>query len=125
MKKLTYTEFMVRINEVNKARKIFIHSGITDNITKAFELYQEILADDELKQDVSVSTHIMGRRAQTIFDDYQRPKCPECNIDLRIRLNPTDENGKQWNTAWVCETCYAEFYSDNTVNDWMRELKHV
>lgn len=119
MKKLNYAEFSNRINEVNKAAKIF--APLTNNISEAFRLYQEILAEE--KMEVFVSTSVGGNRPLTMVDDYERPKCPECNIDLRLKLDPLDAEGNRWNTAWVCVKCQAEFYSEKTVAEWMQELK--
>lgn len=121
MKKLSFQEFQDRLAEVSIARRIFIHSGLTDNITKAFALYQAILADEEKK--VAISTEEGGRRTMTILDDYERPKCPDCQTDLMLQMYARDENSKAWPTAWVCTTCKAEFYSEKSPEDWMKELK--
>lgn len=121
MKKLTFQEFQERLAEVTKARAIFIKSGITDNLTIAFALYQAILADEEKK--VVVSTAEGGKRPITFLDDYERPKCPECQTDLRLQIFAKDESSKIWPTAWICTNCKAEFYSEKTIEDWMKELK--
>ena len=119
MKKLTYEEFSRRINEVNKAYRIF--KPLTNNMTDAFRLYQEVLAEEKMQ--VFVSSATGGNRPVTPMDDFERPKCPECQIDLRLRVGAKDENEKEWNTAWFCEQCKAEFYSDKTVQEWMNELQ--
>lgn len=119
MKKLTFEEFNKRTQEVLKAQKIF--GEFTSNISTAFAMYQEILAEEQIA--VFISTAEGGSRAMSYIDDYERPKCPECDIDLRLRLNPIDADGKPWNTAWVCVQCQAEFYSEKTVPEWMAELK--
>jgi len=119
MKKLTYEEFSRRINEVNKAYRIF--KPLTNNMTEAFRLYQEVLAEEKMQ--VFVSSATGGNRPVTPMDDFERPKCPECQIDLRLRVGAKDENEKEWNTAWFCEQCKAEFYSDKTVQEWMNELQ--
>jgi hypothetical protein len=119
MKKLNYAEFQKRVNEVNKASRIF--DPLTNNISEAFRLYQEVLAEEEME--VFVSTSLAGNRVMTPMDDFERPKCPECDIDLRLKIFPVDVDGKQWNTAWVCIQCQAEFYSEKTVPEWMNELR--
>jgi uncharacterized protein with PIN domain len=121
MKKLTFVEFQDRLKEVSKARAIFIKSGITDDLTVAFTLYQTILADEEKK--AFVSTTEGGKRPVTFLDDYERPKCPECQTDLMLQMFAKDEALKVWPTAWVCTNCKAEFYSEKTLEDWTKELK--
>jgi len=90
-------------------------------MTDAFRLYQEVLAEEKMQ--VFVSSATGGNRPVTPMDDFERPKCPECQIDLRLRVGAKDENEKEWNTAWYCEKCKAEFYSDKTVQEWMNELQ--
>jgi hypothetical protein len=119
MKKLNYTEFQNRINEVSKASKIF--APLTNNVSKAFELYQEVLAEE--KMEVFISTSTGGNRPQTPIDDYERPKCPTCDVELMLRFNVEDIDGKKWNTSWFCRTCLTDYYSDKTVQEWMNELQ--
>jgi len=118
MKKMNFDEFNKRVNEVNKAYRIF--SPLTNNMTEAFRLYQEVLAEE--KMEVFISTEV-GSRPVTPLDDFERPKCPECQIDLRLKANIKDQEGKEWNTSWFCEKCFVEFYSDKTVQEWMNELR--
>jgi len=119
MKKLNFDEFQKRINEVNKACRIF--QPLTNNMTEAFRLYQEVLAEE--KMEVFISTAVGGNKPSSPLDDFERPKCPDCQIDLRLRVGAKDEGGKEWNTSWVCENCKAEFYSDKTVQEWMNGLQ--
>jgi len=120
MKKLTFEEFTKRTHEIAKAHKIF-NNLTDDNISISFAMYQEILAEE--KMEVFISTAEGGNRPMSFVDDFERPKCPECDTELRLRLNPMDADGKPWNTAWVCTQCQAEFYSNKTVPELMEELK--
>lgn len=119
MKKLSYAEFTNRINEVNKAARIF--APLTNNISEAFAIYQEVLAEEQME--VFVSTAIAGNKPMTPMDDFERPKCPECQNELKLKLGAKDSEGKVWNSSWVCTQCHAEFYSDKTTEDWMNELR--
>ena len=119
MKKLNYEEFQKRVTEVNKAAKIF--APLTNNISDAFKIYQEVLAEEQME--VFVSTAVMGKQAMTPMDDFERPKCPECQSELRLKLGAKDSEGKDWNSSWVCTQCLAEFYSEKTAQEWMNELK--
>lgn len=119
MKKMNYEEFQHRVNEVNKAARIF--DPLTKNVSDAFKIYQEVLAEE--KMEVFISTMVYGSKSLTPLDDYVRPTCPECNTELGLKLMAKDQNGKEWETAWVCTNCNAEFYSDKTVKEWMDELE--
>jgi hypothetical protein len=119
MKKMNYEEFQKRVTEVNKAAKIF--APLTNNISDAFKIYQEVLAEEQME--VFVSTAVMGKQAMTPMDDFERPKCPECQNELRLKLGAKDSEGKDWNSSWVCTQCLAEFYSEKTAQEWMNELK--
>lgn len=119
MKQMNFQEFSKRVEEVNKASKIF--APLTDNVSKAFELYQEVLAEE--KMEIFVSSATGGSRPKTPIDDYNRPKCPECDIDLMLRINVKDIDGKEWNTSWFCQKCLTDYYSDKTVQEWMQELR--
>ncbi len=119
MKKLSYEEFQKRVTEVNKAAKIF--APLTNNISEAFKIYQEVLAEEQME--VFVSTAMMGNKPMTPMDDFERPKCPECQNELRLKLGAKDQDGKEWNSSWVCTQCLAEFYSEKTAQEWMNELK--
>ena len=120
--KMTFEEFSKRTTEIAKANKIF--GNLTDNnISISFAIYQEILAEETME--VFVSTAAGGNRAPTPMDAHVRPKCPECDVDLRLKIGPIDADGKRWETAWVCTKCLAEFYSEKTVDEWMKELDNV
>lgn len=116
---MNYEEFQKRLTEINKAERIF--EPLTNNISKAFKLYQEVLAEEQME--VFISTSEGGNKSPRMMDEYNRPKCPECNIDLGLKVQPVDPDGTRWNTAWVCVQCQAEFYSEKTVDEWMSELR--
>ena len=117
MKKLTYEEFQKRVTEVNKAAKIF--APLTNNISEAFKLYQEVLAEEQME--IFVSTAVMGKQAMTPMDDFERPLCPDCNSPMRFRIiPPNDENV---NTQLVCENCDLVLDSEKTIQEWYKILE--
>lgn len=119
MKKLTYKEFTDRTIEVTKARKIFM-PHITNNITIAFGLYQEILAEEE--RDVMIST-LQGGNARPGLFDKKTPECPECHKPMRLKIGTEDDQKKHWPTSWWCPICLLEFYSEKTPQEWLAELE--
>jgi len=125
MKRISLNEFRDRTETLIRARKIFI-PNITKNITVAFELYQEVLAEQERVRFLSTVTG--GKVSMTWLDQYERPKCPECGKDLYLRLinKPKgSSNAHGYKTCWECveENCLYEKYSAKTINDWVTELR--
>jgi len=125
MKRISLLEFQSRTRAIANARKIFI-PHFTKNITIAFDLYQEVLAEQE--RDRFLTTVTGGKIFLTWLDQYERPKCPECNEPLRLRIinepkGPSNVHG--YKTCWMCikEDCLYEKYSTKAVNDWLAELK--
>ena len=117
MKKLSYEEFNKRTLEVNKAFRIF--SPLTNNMTDALRLYQEVLAEE--KMEIFVSAATMGNRPMTPMDDFERPLCPDCNSPMRFRIiPPNDENV---NTQLVCENCDLVLDSEKTIQEWYQMLE--
>ena len=117
MKKLNFTEFQNRINEVNKAYRIF--NPLTNNMTEAFRLYQEVLAEE--KMEVFISSSVGGNRPMTPMDDYERPLCPDCDNPMRFRVLQPNDDGV--NTQLVCENCDLVLDSEKTIQEWYQLLE--
>jgi hypothetical protein len=117
MKKLSFDEFQKRINEVNKAYRIF--KPLTNNMTEAFRLYQDVLAEE--KMEVSLPSEAFGERPPTPFDDRERPLCPDCNSPMRFRMIPQNDEGV--NTQLVCEKCDLVLDSEKTMQEWLNLLE--
>lgn len=120
MERMEYKDFQRRMEEVAKARKIFI-PHVTKNISIAFELYQEVLAQE--KMEVFISTKQGGNKPMTPFDDVVRPRCEDCDTELRLKTNIVDADGKKYPTSWVCTECGREEYSNKSTQEWLEELK--
>lgn len=120
MNKLTRDEFIDRTRAVLRAKNIFIDSGVTNNISVAFELYQKILADRE--REIELNTIAAGSRNRTIMDKYERPLCPVCNNPMRFRRVP--ENTEGIKIQLICENpkCDTVLDSDKDIQWWMSIL---
>ena len=130
MKDLSREEFQERTEEVARARKIFI-PHFTKNISIAFELYQEVLAEE--KKEVFLRSKTAGARMPTVLDLFERPACPDCGTELRLKvlLPQGPQNLYGFKTLWFChgqreagEYCgYEEAPTMKSVEDWMHELR--
>lgn len=115
-------EFQDRIVAVSRARKIFIKSGITNNISVAFELYQGVLAEQARELELRASEH--GNRARSELDKYPRPICPLCGAGIMFK--PMASKGDDWvKTHLLCENprCDGYWLSAGSFHDWLAVLK--
>ncbi len=120
MKKLSKEEFNDRINAIQRAQRIFIDSGLTKNISIAFEIYQEVFAERE--RELVIGTKFNGRHAPLMMDKYERPRC-ECGFEMFFRgVSPNDEGIK---AQLVCMNpkCDIVLNSDNDIEWWKSNLK--
>lgn len=114
MKNLNLKEFNKRFNEVAKARKIFI-PHITKNITIAFQLYQEIFAEEQMAVTIG--------KINTPFGDIERPRCDECDTEMQLNPMPKQIGDKIYPSTWICPKCKIEEYTEKTVEQWYEELR--
>ena len=121
MKDLDRNEFHQRLEAIAKARKIFI-PHITKNITIAFDLYQELLAEEKMANRLVSKTH--GNRPRTILDEFERLECEKCGAPLRLRVfYPKGEETATY-TRWECEKCpWKGEKVKKTVEEWIQMLK--
>ena len=120
MNKLTQQEFQDRIEAVSRARRIFIN--LTDgNITNAFTLYQEVLAERD--REVFLKTINSGNRPPALFDRYERPKCPDCGADMMFRPLAANPDGYKVMLSCSSPECQTVLYSENDIDWWEKELK--
>jgi len=76
-----------------------------------------------------VENKMEERRLSNLIDfdglRIERPRCEECNSELRLRVNAEDEKGKSHSTSWLCLECGREEYSDKTVQEWLEILSEA
>lgn len=127
MKVMSKQEFTSRHEAVLRAKKIYIESGITNNITTAFELYQEILSD--MDREIFITGDRLGPEYRKLMSrrpiDHSRV-CPDCKSIAQIRSMPPTgrDNLYGWKSAWFClnvECCWEEF-SRRTMQDELKRF---
>lgn len=130
MKKLSRDEWFDRMKAVSEAEKIFIRSGITDNITVAFELYQALLAEKERpltldsKEQEAHKGPTFGPPLVSLPIDIEleKPQCPDCGEVLLLRESTDEEKKEGFRSVWICNKCGYEGMSEKSVMRWIREL---
>ena len=121
MNKLTQQDFQDRIQAVARSRKIFIESGITNNISHAFTLYQGVLAEQERPLTLQGSKD--GIRPRTILDDYQRPACPYCGADIMFLPVTPAVQGIQMHLVCFNPECDHFWFSRKSIQEWILFLQ--
>lgn len=121
MKQLSSEEFYDRVLAVLRARRIFITPGITKNISEAFEIYQEVIAERD--RQVFLDIQYYGNKLGGA-DRFERPKCPVCDSPMLFRQVP--ENVEGIKTQLVCSNrdCDTVYDSEKTLEEWMKELRN-
>jgi hypothetical protein len=119
MKEINEEEFRDRLTAIQRATKIFLKTGLTDNVSHAFAAYQEIFAERE--REIFISTQLQGNRPRTKMDKYERPKCPDCEADMMFRKIP--DNPMKIKTQLVCSKCDLVLSDEHDLDWWMQNLK--
>jgi len=123
MNVLTEKEFLERAMAMQRARKIFIESGLTKNISNAFEAYQELLAETARAR--KVNKFQLGPLGRGLFDDATRPLCPECGSICYFRRVPKNKKGIL--TQLVCSrsNCQVVVNSNLDLAGWRSALAEM
>lgn len=120
MKVMIEEEFEDRVSAVVRARKIFIDSGLTNNISKAFLLYQEVVAERD--RQLFLSGNFYGNKLGGA-DRFERPICPDCKSIMLFREVSENKEGIKTQLVcanWDCDTVYD---SELTMKEWQEKLR--
>lgn len=121
MNKLSEEEFKDRMGAIQRARRIFIEPGLTNNITTAFRIYQEVFAERE--REIFINTFVHGDRSRTFMDNYERLSCIDCGFDMLFRQ--ARDNQEDIKIQLVCSNhkCDMVLNSKNDLQWWMENLR--
>jgi len=107
---------------IAQAKKLYIKTGITRNITEALDLYLKNDASADEQISLYITSPEIHRIAATLAQI--RPTCDECDSELFLQVHARDPNGKMHATAWACKSCGLVEYSDLTPAEWLEELNN-
>ena len=119
VKELTEEEYNDRMGAIKRAKKIFIDSGVTENITTAFKLYQEVFAERE--REIFISNQ--NSKSAVMARKYDRPVCPDCGVFMKFRS--VRENAEGVKMQLICENpqCDTVLNSEHDTAWWQNELR--
>jgi len=123
MNVLTEKEFIERVEAIQRARRIFIETGLTKNISDAFEVYQEVLAETVRVRKVNKKQ--LGPLGRGLFEDSRRPICPACGAVCYFRRVPKNKKGIL--TQLVCSraNCQTVVNSNLDLQGWQSALAEM
>ena len=120
---MTADEFRDRLMAIQRARKIFCETGLTNNITHAFEVYQELLAEAE--RDIIVTAEQLPEDSGGfVLKEDELLDCPDCGAKMYIRIFANAPPGEPMSQV-VCsnQACDTLYDSDKNASDWVRFFK--
>jgi len=107
---------------VRKARKEFIETGKTNDITTAVRLYFQA----HPKETQGIKETLTPReidRPTTILDLYERPPCPKCGMPLFFQVCSTCGSGKRKKNEWICKSCSHRRITKDTLEEALAKLE--
>ncbi len=123
MHKMSYEEFQDRLMAEQRAKKIFLHMTGGD-VAKAFEAYQDILA--ETHRPIIVPASSMRGMTGSEFDGLKhRPKCPECGMDMNLRAVPNNLEGVKSQLLCADPKCDVVLDSELSIPEWYDLLRKM
>jgi hypothetical protein len=108
---------MDRKEIIQKARSKYIPS-VTMNITEALRLYLKNDTEEQIPLFITQDQSVRGFKEAI---KKIRPRCEECDGELKMRRDVMDIYGNKYLTAWFCD-CGRIEYSDKTIEEWTEIL---
>jgi len=115
---------MLRKAMVVKARKEFITSGKTENISEAVRLYTLAHPEECAGIPATISTREKDR-PRTIVDQYERPKCRRCGGKMFLKLGCSACKGPVKKNYWICKSCGFKHFTKKSLPEILAGLKKV
>jgi len=124
-KTLSKEQWIERGLELLDAHKVFIDSGVTKNLSIAYELWIELCAAKDRQRQVFLTTKEANSQRR-LMDEYERPRCPEDDFEMMFR--PVPENPEGVKVQLICTNPDhvgpgSVLNSPNDLNWWMQNLE--
>jgi hypothetical protein len=116
----TYSEYRDREDAIRRARKIFVATGLTNNITHAFAAYQYIISESE--RPITVNASWYRGFAGNVMDTLERPLCPDCGEPLFFRNVRPNEEGIKCQLVCSNSECDTVLNSEHSIDWWQATL---
>lgn len=109
-----------------EARKLYIKTGVTDNIAVAFRIYLDNHPEVDLPYMISKrDTEYVTPKT---IPDRNRPRCPYCDIAMslwQVNTHPKNMVGGPYKTQWICpneDGCgYQDEYSELSIEEQIKK----
>jgi len=117
-----FTEMEKRRLVISLARKEFVKTGQTNNISEAFTLYI-VKHPEECAGIPAIITAREADRPKTILDEYERPKCRKCGADMFFKIGCSKCKGPVKKNQWICKKCGFKWFTKKTLEEIIKGLE--
>jgi len=109
---------------IAEARRLYIATGKTRNISEAMRLYIRAHPSECEGVRAFISTREKDR-PKTIVDDYERPKCRKCGGKMFLKLGCAACKGPVNKNYWICKECGFKHYTKKSLPEILAGLKRL
>ena len=107
---------------ISDARKKYIATGKTINISEAVEMYWKAHPKKCAGFPLTISPRDVIR-PRTILDGYERPKCRKCGADMGWQGGCATCKGPLKKNVWICEECGFKLFTKASLIEAISKLK--
>ena len=115
------TENDVRKILIREARKEFMATNITKNISEAFRMFIKAHPEECAGIRATISTREIDR-PQTVLDDYERPACRKCGEPMFWKGSCQTCKGPVKKNQWICKGCGFKRITKDTLEEALSKL---
>ena len=107
---------------IAEARRLYIATGITKNISYALDMYlrKHQYKAQGLRPRISTRP---GDQPRTVLDEYIRPKCRKCGAGMYLKLGCSSCKGTVKKNQWICKGCGFIHYTKATLPEILKKLR--
>jgi len=109
---------------VREARRLFIDTGATRNISTALTMFLRAHVRDVRGVTVWTTKHDGASHALSLYG-YEMPRCRRCGAPLRFSPGCVSCKGPVKKNRWVCLGCGLIRYTKDTLEEALKKLKKV
>jgi len=119
---VTTSEQEIRNAAMQKARALYITTGVTMNITEAVRLYWKDHPEECARIRARITTREVDR-SPTILDEYERPKCRKCGAPMFWQGSCRACKGPVKKNVWICKRCGFKRFTKDTLEKAISKLE--
>lgn len=112
----------VRRMLISRAKKEFMATNKTKNISEAFRLFIEAHPEECAGIPATITPREIDR-PQTVLDDYERPACRKCGEPMFWKSGCASCRGPVKKNQWICKGCGFKRITKDTLEEALFKLR--